>query len=90
MLKKNAMQQKMQARKADLVMANAELQTLEQDVAAAQQERAAASARVQELEDKIARAQVIDVSKMSGTQVKFGATVTVVDEEGYVNFGAVD
>ncbi|HCR95206.1 MAG TPA: transcription elongation factor GreA, partial [Oceanicaulis sp.] len=35
--------------------------------------------RVQELEDKIARAQVIDVSKMSGTQVKFGATVTVVD-----------
>ncbi|EAP90739.1 transcription elongation factor GreA [Oceanicaulis alexandrii HTCC2633] len=37
--------------------------------------------RVQELEDKIARAQVIDVSKMSGTQVKFGATVTVVDED---------
>ena len=37
--------------------------------------------RVQELEDKIARAQVIDVSKMSGTQGKFGATVTVVDED---------
>ena len=37
--------------------------------------------RVQELEDKIARAQVIDVSKMSCTQVKFGATVTVVDED---------
>jgi len=37
--------------------------------------------RVQELEDKIARAQVIDVSKMSGTQVKCGATVTVVDED---------
>lgn len=37
--------------------------------------------RVQELEDKIARAQVIDVSKMSGSQVKFGATVTVVDED---------
>ena len=37
--------------------------------------------RVQELEDKIARAQVIDVTKMSGIQVKFGATVTVVDED---------
>ena len=36
--------------------------------------------RVQELEDKIARAQVIDISKMSGSHVKFGATVTVVDE----------
>jgi transcription elongation factor GreA len=37
--------------------------------------------RVQELEDKIARAQVIDTSKMSGDTVKFGATVTVVDED---------
>ena len=31
--------------------------------------------------DKIARAQIIDVSKLSGSQVKFGATVTVVDED---------
>ncbi|VXC69701.1 transcription elongation factor [Oceanicaulis sp. 350] len=37
--------------------------------------------RLQELEDKIARAQVIDISKMSGSHVKFGATVTVVDED---------
>jgi transcription elongation factor GreA len=37
--------------------------------------------RVQELEDKIARAQVIDTTKMSGATVKFGATVTVVDED---------
>jgi len=37
--------------------------------------------RVQELEDKLARAQVIDTSKMSGDTVKFGATVTVVDED---------
>jgi hypothetical protein len=36
---------------------------------------------VQELEDKIARAQVIDTTKMSGDTVKFGATVTVVDED---------
>jgi transcription elongation factor GreA len=37
--------------------------------------------RVLELEDKIARAEVIDVSKLSGAQVKFGATVTLADEE---------
>jgi transcription elongation factor GreA len=37
--------------------------------------------RIAEIEDKMARAQVIDVSKLSGSQVKFGATVTVVDED---------
>ena len=37
--------------------------------------------RIAEIEDKIARAQVIDVSKLSGSQIKFGATVTVVDED---------
>ena len=37
--------------------------------------------RLQEIEDKLARAQVIDTSKMSGDTVKFGATVTLVDED---------
>jgi transcription elongation factor GreA len=37
--------------------------------------------RVMELEDKIARAEVIDVSKLNGSVVKFGATVTLADEE---------
>jgi len=37
--------------------------------------------RIAEIEDKIARAQIIDVSKLSGKQVKFGATVSVVDED---------
>ncbi len=37
--------------------------------------------RIAEIEDKMARAQVIDVSRLSGKQVKFGATVTVVDED---------
>ena len=37
--------------------------------------------RVAEIEDKIARAQIIDVSKLSGKQVKFGATVQLLDED---------
>jgi transcription elongation factor GreA len=37
--------------------------------------------RIAELEDKLARADVIDVSKLSGDTVKFGATVTVKDED---------
>ncbi len=37
--------------------------------------------RVAELEDKLSRAEVIDVSKLSGDTVKFGATVTLVDED---------
>lgn len=37
--------------------------------------------QIAEIEDKIARAQVIDVTKLSGKQVKFGATVSVVDAQ---------
>ena len=37
--------------------------------------------RIAELEDKLARADVIDVSKLSGDTIKFGATVTLVDED---------
>lgn len=37
--------------------------------------------RVAELEDQMARAEVIDVSKLSGNSVKFGATVTLADED---------
>ncbi|MEB3701543.1 Transcription elongation factor GreA [Candidatus Bealeia paramacronuclearis] len=37
--------------------------------------------RIQVLEDKISRAQVIDVASLSGQDVKFGATVKMVDDE---------
>jgi transcription elongation factor GreA len=37
--------------------------------------------RVAELEDMISRAEVIDVSKLSGDTVKFGARVTLIDED---------
>jgi transcription elongation factor GreA len=38
-------------------------------------------ARVAELEDKVSRAEVIDVTKLSGDTVKFGAVVTLLDED---------
>ncbi len=37
--------------------------------------------RIAELEDKLARADIIDVSKLSGDTVTFGATVTLIDED---------
>src|SRR5207342_2228126 len=37
--------------------------------------------RIAELEDKLARAEIIDVSKLSGETIKFGATVTLIDED---------
>jgi len=38
-------------------------------------------ARVADLEDKLSRAEIIDITKLSGTTVKFGATVSLEDEE---------
>ncbi len=38
-------------------------------------------ARVADLEDKLSRAEVIDTSTLSGHTVKFGATVTLIDED---------
>jgi transcription elongation factor GreA len=38
-------------------------------------------ARVAELEDKVSRADVIDVSKLSGDTVKFGAHISLMDED---------
>ena len=37
--------------------------------------------QILEIEDKITRADVIDVSKLNGNTVKFGATVTLIDED---------
>ena len=48
---------------------------------AAKESQSLNEGRIAELEDKIARAEVIDVSKLSGNTVKFGATVTLVDED---------
>ena len=37
--------------------------------------------RIVELEDLLQRAEVIDVSKLTGSTIKFGATVTLIDED---------
>jgi transcription elongation factor GreA len=48
---------------------------------AAKEQQSHNEGRIAELEDKLARAEVIDVSKLSGDTIKFGATVTLVDED---------
>jgi transcription elongation factor GreA len=48
---------------------------------AAKERQSFIEGRLAELEDKLARAQVIDVSRLGGDTVKFGATVSVLDED---------
>ena len=48
---------------------------------AAKEEQSHNEGRIAELEDKLARADVIDITKLSGDTIKFGATVTLVDED---------
>jgi transcription elongation factor GreA len=48
---------------------------------AAKEQQGLNEARVAEIEDKLSRAEVIDTSKLSGTTIKFGATVTVEDDD---------
>ncbi len=48
---------------------------------AARERQSFIEGRVSELEDIISRAQVIDITTLSGSQVRFGATVTLADED---------
>jgi transcription elongation factor GreA len=48
---------------------------------AAKEQQSLNEGAIAELEDKLARAEVIDVSKLSGETITFGATVTVLDED---------
>ena len=48
---------------------------------AAKEQQGLNESRVAELEDKLSRAEVIDISKLSGDSVTFGAIVTLVDED---------
>lgn len=48
---------------------------------AAKEQQSLNEGRVTELEDLLSRAEVIDVSKLQGDTIKFGATVELVDED---------
>ena len=48
---------------------------------AAKEQQGMTEARITELESTLSRALVIDISSMDGDKIKFGATVTVVDED---------
>lgn len=48
---------------------------------AARERQAFVEGRVAELEDKIRRAEIIDVKKLKGKDIKFGATVKLADED---------
>ena len=48
---------------------------------AAREKQAFIEGRLIELEDKIASAEVIDTSQLAGSVIRFGATVTVADED---------
>lgn len=48
---------------------------------AAKEQQSLNEGRIQELESLLALAEIIDVTKLSGKTVKFGATVKVVDED---------
>lgn len=48
---------------------------------AAKEQQGLNEGRIAELEDKLGRAEIIDVTKLSGDVVKFGATVKLIDED---------
>ena len=48
---------------------------------AAKEQHGLNEGRIAELEDQLSRADIIDVSKLSGKTIKFGATVVLIDED---------
>lgn len=48
---------------------------------AAKEKQGFIETRIIDLEDKISRADVIDVTRLSGSSIKFGATIALIDED---------
>ncbi|MCG8545777.1 MAG: transcription elongation factor GreA, partial [Alphaproteobacteria bacterium] len=48
---------------------------------AAREHQSFIEGRIAELEDQFSRIEIIDVKALKGKQIKFGATVTLADEE---------
>ena len=53
---------------------------------AAKEKQSFIEGRINELDDKLARADIIDVSKLGGKKIRFGATVTVIDVDSEEKF----
>ena len=53
---------------------------------AAKEKQSFIEGRISELDDKLARADIIDVSKLGGKKIRFGATVTIVDVDSEEKF----
>ncbi|CAK6537926.1 MAG: transcription elongation factor GreA [Candidatus Midichloria mitochondrii] len=51
------------------------------EYSAAREKQGFIEAKIADLESRIARAEVIDVKELTGSQIKFGATVTLLNEE---------
>ena len=49
---------------------------------AAREKQSFIEGRVAEIESTVAQAEIIDVSKLSGTVIKFGASVSIINLEG--------
>ncbi len=48
---------------------------------AAKEQQSLNEGRISDLEDKLSRAAVIDISKLSGDTIKFGAKIRLIDED---------
>jgi transcription elongation factor GreA len=48
---------------------------------AAKEKQGFIEAKISELEDKISRAEIIDISQVRGEQVKYGASIRLLDED---------
>ena len=53
---------------------------------AAREKQSFIEGRIMDLEDKSSRAEIIDISKMSGPSVKFGASIKLIDEDTEESF----
>ncbi|MEX1251788.1 MAG: transcription elongation factor GreA [Hyphomonas sp.] len=53
---------------------------------AAKEKQSFIEGRISELDDKLARADIIDISKLGGKKIRFGATVTIMDVDSEEKF----
>jgi len=83
----NELKHRLQIERPRIIQQIADARTDDSDLSenagyqAAKELQEANEARIAELEDKLARVEVIDISKLSGDTVKFGATVTLLRED---------